>query len=231
MPTPGRLTAGGATGDRIRKAETKKPPAFAGGSYLIVPKKLLLRCTPVKREKKMGKGFHLTGYERGIFGFVNAIKTFAELATLCGLFLFLGESYESVPALAFGSVLMVCLFMHTATCIYTVAFNSVPTTSKRYLLLLIAAAILAWGVIMATRAYVISPLLDAVTKQLSATPPQPSPPTCPARAGTQAQPAQDSAARTPPSDQKPPAADPPAPSAPPSDDQNRSNTPGARKPS
>lgn len=176
------------------------------------------------------KRFGRTSLGIGTLQAISIIKTSAELATLGALFSFIAKAYESEPARWVSVALIVSLGMFLTVHILRWSFRFVIPSSKYFVPALIASAAISLATTITLQKKVMFPVIAAIERQVSATPPVTTLRDGPVPSGSPVLPKQDTAAPIPPSVQTPQAVVAPAPSAPPSVDPIRSSTPEARKP-
>lgn len=208
-----------------------KPPAFARGSYLIVPGKLLWRCTPVNgTSMKDPTALEQNVVTRLIAEIFQLIEWTLVTAAVAVAGVLLDSAFLNVSAVVLTS--LVSLYAGIRAGRWVAAYrppDKGPVTRMDFLFMMVSAfgGILVLVPILHIRNEVQrSELLGTPYVMQRAT----TPPTAPGPAGIPAPPASGSAAPKPASAPSAPTAPSPAPSAPPSAAPSRSSTPAAPPP-
>lgn len=180
-------------------------------------------------KKKYGWGPR-TDFELATVSVIQTVKNGAELATLAGLFSFIGKTYQSAPAYWASLALTLALTLFITVHVNSFFLGFAKPGSKRYVPAFMLSALLGLAASMSLQLWVMVPVIAAIERQVAATPPVPQLPAAPS-------PAETPALRAPGTDAPKPAAAPsaaaaaaPAPSVPPSAGLTRSSSPEARTP-
>lgn len=163
---------------------------------------------------------------------VIAVKNIAELAVLAGLFSYIGKNFDSDAATIVSWVLKAGLGVMLGITVQKFAFLlfSPKPGDKNYKTTFIVSGGLGLVLLIAIHVFLMVPVLGAIERQQSATPPAPQLQASPARAGIQAQPSAGTAAPKPAAAPSAEATAAPAPSVLPSAAPTRSSSPEERKP-
>lgn len=212
----------------------ERAPGFAGGSYLIVPETVRLRCTPVNTSLLPGRSMaevdHTSEFEKVNLHIVTVIKNTAELLVVTGLFSFIGKAYNSSEATIFSGLLLLALGSYLSLSILHYALQIPKVGHKHFGWVLAASVVAAITLTVVLQLFLLAPTLRAIERQLTATPPAIQLPAAHARAGIQAQPSAGTAAPKPDAAPSAATAAAPAPSVPPSDGPSRNSSHEAHKP-